>query len=285
MKARIKTHTNKILVIDDDPTIIRSIISILNEESEVDYTFYHATNGNEGFKVAQKYLPNIIITDWEMPGISGIETIERLKKTTVTQNIPVIMLTGKMIGSKNLKIALKTGAIDFICKPIDRIELTARVQSILTLASYHNDIVMLKNQELSSTAIHLIQSNEERINLIKSIEGIDSVYGVKDRELSAELKTIYRQMSSSISNDSWTQFEQYFNKTHPSFIQDLLLKYENLSPADLRMAVLTRMKLSSKGIAAILYISEDSVKTQRSRLRKKLNIDRSENLTVFLRQF
>ncbi|MCK5538403.1 MAG: response regulator [Bacteroidales bacterium] len=274
----------KILLIDDELSILKSIIHILEKDSP-DYVFFQATDGTAGFKIAERYLPDIIIIDWEMPGIDGIDTIKCLKNSVITHHIPVIMLTGKMTSSENLKVALDAGAIDFIRKPIDEIELVARTKSMLMLASYYNNTIKLKNQELTSTAINLVQKNEERIQFIKRIKKIDEEFGEENQELSDKLKKIYQQISHNMGNDAWEQFENYFRKTHPGFFGNLLLKFKKLSSSDLKIAVLTRMQLSSKDMASIMFISEHSVKTARSRLRKKLNIKRTENLTMFLQKF
>ena len=125
-------QTKKILLIDDEPDIINSIINILEQEDS-NYLFYQATNGLSGITAAERHQPQIIITDWDMPGLSGIGTIKRLKESEITKHIPVIMLTGKMTSSENLKTALDAGAIDFIRKPIDKIELIARTKSMLML--------------------------------------------------------------------------------------------------------------------------------------------------------
>ena len=277
-------QTNKILIIDDDSDIISSVIRIL-EQDNLEYMFFQAMDGLSGIKVAELHQPDIIITDWEMPGLSGIETIKRLKKSEKTKHIPVIMLTGKMTSSNNLETALNAGAIDFIRKPVDKIELIARTKSMLLLASYYNDTIKLKNQELVATAINLVQNNEERIELIKNIKNIDDTFGKENTELSDELKTVYLQISSNIGQDAWDQFESYFKKTHPSFFSNLLSEFKFLSPSEMKIAVLVRMQLSVKDISSLMYISEDSVKTARSRLRKRLKLDRSENLTMFLLKF
>ena len=275
---------SKILIIDDNSDIISSVIRIL-EQANLGYMFFQAMDGLSGIKVAELHQPDIIITDWEMPGFSGIETIKRLKESGSTKHIPVIMLTGRMTSSEDLETALNAGAIDFIRKPVDEIELIARTKSMLLLASYYNDTIKLKNQELTATAINLVQNNEERIELIKSIKRIDDTFGKDNLDLSNELKTIYLEISNNIGQDAWEQFESYFKKTHPSFFSNLLSEFSFLSPSEIKMSVLVRMQLSVKDIASLMYISEDSVKTARSRLRKKLKLDRSENLTMFLLKF
>ncbi len=129
----------KILIIDDQPINIEIIVNHLEETGEP-YKMYQATDGESGYKLAEKIVPDLIITDWEMPGMSGIEAIINLKKNSITESIPVIVASGVMTSSKNLRTALEAGAVDFIRKPIDKIEIMARVRSILMLADSYKEI-------------------------------------------------------------------------------------------------------------------------------------------------
>jgi two-component system sensor histidine kinase/response regulator len=138
-------NEHKILIIDDQPINIELIVKILEETNEP-YTMYQAINGEMGYEVAKKIIPDLIITDWEMPGMTGIETIIKIKSDEATKNIPIIMASGVMISSENLRTALGAGAVDFIRKPIDKIELIARVRSILLLADSYKEIRRQKDE-------------------------------------------------------------------------------------------------------------------------------------------
>jgi len=127
----MKTH--KILIVDDDIANIRTIRKCiaLSDES---YTLYQALNGGLAFSIANTEMPDLVITDWEMPGMDGIELIKTLKLNEATSEIPVIMCTGVMTSSESLQTALIAGAVDYVRKPIDKIELIARIKSMLQLS-------------------------------------------------------------------------------------------------------------------------------------------------------
>ena len=129
-----------ILVVDDEQFFLETIVDELNS---IDYKVLQAKNGREGLKVAEKFLPDIVITDWEMPEMNGIEMIKAFKKRKIIANIPIIMCTGIMTSSKDLKIALDAGAVDYIRKPIDKTELQARVSSMLKLSESYKEIKLL----------------------------------------------------------------------------------------------------------------------------------------------
>lgn len=279
-----KSQVKKILVIDDEHEIVNQVIEILEEENP-NYTFYFAKDGIKGIEAAKRHLPDIIIVDWAMPGLSGIATIKHLKKNESTNKIPVVMLTGKMTSSENLAEAFSAGAIDFIRKPIDPIELSARISSMLLLASFYRQIISKKNQELASVTMDLVQNNEERYRILQEIESLDKVFGTKNEALSEKLQKLCSEISNNINSKAWTQFEIYFKKTHPSFMTNLLSKHNDLQPSEIKIAMLVRLNLSIKEIASIAFMSEDSVKTTRSRIRRKMALDRNQNLTTYLQQF
>ena len=131
-----------ILVVDDKPDNLKTIVDYL-KGSDVQYTILKATNGKIACKLAEKKIPDLIILDWKMPVMNGIETIEYLKSHKLTKDIPIIMATGVMTSAKNLKTALEAGAVDYIRKPIDKIELAARINSTLKLSDSLREIKSL----------------------------------------------------------------------------------------------------------------------------------------------
>ena len=134
-----------ILVIDDEQQFLDIITNTLKTS---EYKVIQALNGKMGIMVARKFIPDIIICDWEMPVMNGIDAIKALKQDVLTKDIPIIMATGVMTTPENLNTALKAGAIDYIRKPIDHIELMARINSSLKLAKSYIEIKM-KNDEIT----------------------------------------------------------------------------------------------------------------------------------------
>ena len=117
----------KILIVDDNVKNIRLLKEILEDE---DYIVASAENGLSVLDMAHSIRPDVILLDIMMPGMDGFEVCEELKKDSEVKDIPVIMVTAKTDAS-DLKKALGLGAFDYIKKPIDEIEVIARVQSAL----------------------------------------------------------------------------------------------------------------------------------------------------------
>ena len=105
--------------------------------------------------------------------------------------------------------------------------------------------------------------------------------------------TLERQLANQILNkiehngqkDSWEQFHCYFEQVHPSFYANLNARYPDLTVKEQHLCAFIKLGLSSKEIAAILFVEVRSVESSRLRLRKKLDISQDTNLTAFFSQF
>ena len=117
----------KILVIEDDPSLTELIKYNLEQES---YAVKIEMDGEEGLLSAQTELPDLILLDWMLPNLSGIEVCRRLRRGKSTKSIPIIMLTARSEENERIR-GLDTGADDYITKPFSPKELVARIKAIL----------------------------------------------------------------------------------------------------------------------------------------------------------
>ncbi len=118
---------NRILVIDDDEAILRIIKKILTSEF---YEAVEVSNGKDGLDHVFEYPPDLILVDYEMPGMNGIDFIKKLKANSRVSKIPVIMLTASQAEETEIE-ALNMGADDWISKPIHKERLLARIKRLL----------------------------------------------------------------------------------------------------------------------------------------------------------
>ena len=116
-----------VLVIEDEPAQ-REVLAY-NLEAE-GYRVARAETGDEAMLMVEEVEPDVIILDWMLPGVSGIEICRRLKTNAATRNVPVIMLTARSEESDRVR-GLETGADDYVVKPYSVVELTARVRAQL----------------------------------------------------------------------------------------------------------------------------------------------------------
>lgn len=139
-----------LLVVDDNEDIRKFIRLSLQEQ----YKIYEAENGLEGFEIAIKIIPNIIITDLVMHVMDGLELCEKLKTTVTTSHIPVLILTAKLSHETELK-GLKNGADDYIKKPFEIEHLELKLKNIIEkrqlLRKRYSREVNLKPVEFSET--------------------------------------------------------------------------------------------------------------------------------------
>lgn len=117
-----------ILIIDDNA----DIRNFIREQLEESYTVYEAKDGKSGFEKASEVIPNLIITDVRMPGMDGFELSRKIKESTLTSHIPVIILTAKA-DEKDKLTGLETGADDYLIKPFSSQELLIRVKNLISI--------------------------------------------------------------------------------------------------------------------------------------------------------
>lgn len=126
----------QILTIDDDPAIQLLLKRTLLSEG---YELTVASNGEEGLTQARKLNPALVICDWIMPRMNGLEVCRQVKATPELSTTFFILLTS--LGSVEDRVkGLDAGADDFLCKPIDMIELKARVRAGLRLHQLNRDL-------------------------------------------------------------------------------------------------------------------------------------------------
>jgi len=142
--------------------------------------------------------------------------------------------------------------------------------------------VDLKNRELVSIAMNITRNNEFNLKVMDEIDQLRLEFGSRSKKLEEQLRNLSHRISVKIKGESWQQFEAYFNNVHPRFFETLTTKFPDISPAELKLAAFLRLNLSTKEIASIIFLSPDSIKTSRTRLRKKLNLSTDDNLNTFL---
>ncbi|WPP53023.1 tetratricopeptide repeat protein [Catalinimonas niigatensis] len=137
-----------------------------------------------------------------------------------------------------------------------------------------------KYKELTSYSLNFIQKNE----LVEDIkESIQLLKKKSDRTMRTKLDQIQRMLNANFQVDrEWEDFRMHFEKVHHSFFELLQEKFPELTSNDLKLCTLVKLNMNLKESARIMGISPESVKTARYRLRKKLVLDKDQNLNQFL---
>jgi diguanylate cyclase len=131
------TVYTSVLVIDDQPDNFDVIETLLHGEG---YHLHYAPSGQRALDRLEYFQPDVILLDVMMPDLDGIEVCRRLKAIPKWQSVPIIMVTA-LTAKEDLALCLATGADDFISKPVNRLELRARVRSMFRIRQQQQALI------------------------------------------------------------------------------------------------------------------------------------------------
>ncbi|MEG5001920.1 hybrid sensor histidine kinase/response regulator [Microcoleus sp. B4-D4] len=154
-----------LLIVDDEPDNFDVLETLLSEQ---EYELYYAANGQEAIASLDLFNPDIILLDVMMPGIDGLEVCRQIKAMSKWKAVPIIMVTA-LSSKSDLAQCLTAGADDFISKPLNGIELRARVHSMLRIKQQYDSIQNLYH--IQENTVNVLEStlNELRGNLASSL--------------------------------------------------------------------------------------------------------------------
>jgi putative two-component system response regulator len=241
-----------VLIVDDEYIGRETLQSVLEGEG---YELEMAENGFQAIEKAKQLLPDVILLDVMMPGMTGFEVCQRIRSDPQIAEIPIIILTA-LDDRESLLNALKAGADDFISKPFDRYELRARLLGITRLNRY---------QKLLQERAKLREANAQLLNAYEAtIEGLSHALDLRDRETEghsrrvtevtvtlaqalnfSEEEILHMRRGALLHDigkigipdsilhkpDSLTEEEWTNMRKHPQFAYDMLSPIEYLRPA------------------------------------------------------
>jgi len=151
-----------ILIVEDEDPIREMIGFALNSAG---YEVQEATDAYQAQDVMANGLPDLILLDWMLPGMSGIDYARRLKKEELTQEVPIIILTARAEEEDKIT-GLDNGADDYITKPFSPRELIARIRAVLRRSSLQGeDAVLSANGLVLDTVSHRVSTGEAMVEL------------------------------------------------------------------------------------------------------------------------
>lgn len=172
---------SRILLVDDDRDSLFTVSDLLAHEG---FQVQTAENGLMGLRAAEKYNPDVILSDVMMPEMTGLEFVRALRDHSVLRYTPVLLLTSKD-SEEDIVLGLEAGADDYLAKPFKSAELLARLKSALaTKALYqelqrsHEENARLKSNLAERSSYHDIIGESPAIQVV-----FDLIHKVKDAEL------------------------------------------------------------------------------------------------------
>jgi sigma-B regulation protein RsbU (phosphoserine phosphatase) len=184
----------KILIVEDEPDT-SYILGLLLKKNNFDIKI--AQNGNEALEVLKEFVPQVILADWNMPVMNGIELCEKVKENEKYRLIYYIILTARSTLQDRVK-GLDVGADDFLLKPIENQELLARIRTGMRIHNLQNELHKIAHSkaliEMATTIGHKI--NNPLSSLLLSIENIKNE--LKDKNFEKEFIDDFKIMTESI---------------------------------------------------------------------------------------
>jgi len=287
----------KILAVDNDTSSLHIINQILLNSNK-NFEILNAQSGKFALEIIENETPDLIITDWDMPEMTGIELIKILQSNPKTAVIPVIVCTGIMQRSEDLSTALGIGAIDYLRKPLEAIELNARVNAmlkfietykLLSIERENNAILEKKfleekiehqNHELSNRLLLINKYTEVIKNTAELLRKMPTC--INRTLCKPHIEGIISNINSLSLNEKWEEFNTSFEKLYPTFFSKMLEKYSDLTKNELRLSALLKLNLSTKEISTITQQSIRAIEMARFRLRQKMKLQKDDIINNFL---
>jgi len=292
----------KILIIDDEPDAIEVFELLLSN-----YEIVSITNPIDSIRAIIEISPDLIILDWVMPQKEGIDVLREIKMVGEIAEIPVILVSGVRMQSIHLSEALKTGSVDFIKKPIDGIELEARVMASIRMhdniketrqlletlhanaleiakakTNYYQNELSKREREMIVSAITIFQ-NRKLLSTLKS-EIVEDLTDLTPLQR-AQIFSILERYENIANSFNWELFERRFIELSAGFYINLKADYPTLTFGEQQICAFFKLGLTIREISILNYSSYEAVRKAVHRLRKKLNIDAKTDLSLFLQAY
>ncbi len=204
-----------ILVIDDEPAVFESLEALLAAEG---YNLQFARNGSEGVSLATSLFPDVILLDLMMPGMDGFEVCHLLRSQDRLAEVPILMITAFDDREMKLK-GLNAGADDFLSKPIDRLELRARLRTIIRLDRYRK--LNLERARLES-ALKALETSHGKLQQAydETIYGWSRAMDLRDRETEGHSQRV-TEMSLELAQEMGVDEAAQVNIRRGSLLHDM----------------------------------------------------------------
>lgn len=276
----MRNEISNILIVDDIPSNIRLIISILDEHG---YSVSYAQSGKNAIEQCRKVQYDLILLDIMMPAMDGFEVCSEIRNASNYENVPIIFLTARTDQESILK-GFEMGAVDYVTKPFSEKELLLRIETHLELKHTRDALereLLFKQKVMTENALYIRRRTELGNSVIDDLKRINR----KTRnEFSETILDAISKLRNLIKGQEWKEFELRFEEEHEKFREKITGMHPDLTPNEIKLCTFLRLNMASKEISELTGQSVRALETARSRMRKKLGLDRSDNLIQYLHE-
>ncbi|MDA3886646.1 MAG: hybrid sensor histidine kinase/response regulator [Candidatus Delongbacteria bacterium] len=262
-----------ILFVDDEQPVLNGIKRIFHTQRN-DWELFFANSGDEALKMVDQHKFDLVVSDGKMPGMSGIELLQKLREREDTKDIPTIMLTG-YVDDEMRKDALRSGIIEFVNKPVIPDEFVLRIENVLKLKNLHtvikekSDRIEEANNELKGL-YSTVKNQKEELEELNNAKSKFMEIAMNDFKNTAQIvlsnsKILINKMDSETDDDKIKILEKIL-KTSEN-MQDIFTRLMNVT--DITSGVL---KLNYTKVNLLDYVNECFKDVKEWYVKKSVNL-------------
>ncbi len=272
----------KILIVDD-----REYDRILYKEylDGCNYVFDELDDGDLVMNYLTSSIPDVIILDWQMSRMDGVEVLKLLRYHRNYKHIPIVVITGQE-SIEVLETAFDYGCSDFLIKPVNQKELKVRIQNALRQKDKLTNILS-QNSNLEELN-QLLQKNQDPVehrSVVELNKAKSLLLDLKEKMKVFSASNGQKNISGAINEiDQFllVESERPAINADQAFNKKLLSICPSLTTLDLQHCNLIRNNLSNQEIAELLFVEIKSLQTTRYRIKKKIGLEKNINLKSYL---
>ncbi len=188
--------------------------------------------------------------------------------------IAILLIRNQRIKMRQVELSRKSLELESVNLGLEKHNLELKNQNLEMELSF-------KKKELTTQVMYLLQKNELIANAIREMQ---TLLEVPPQKQASVLHHIINDMKASLDKGAWDEFEVRFQQVHQEFYDKLYNAHPGLTPNEVKLCAFLRLNMTTKDISAITYQSAKSIQVARTRLRRKIGIERDENLVSWLQQ-
>jgi DNA-binding CsgD family transcriptional regulator len=279
----------KCIIVGCDDANLSAILDSIKNTSLYRYNIISVTRHFDLTRITSSINPDLIILCFQ-----NNQSVLKECTALASMRIPVLCLTRKF---ENETLCWDNTNIVFTY-PIEHIKnqgyLISRVNSIFLLkpaviksateGTLANAAIQQHHAGSKNLSRYVLELDQKIEVLTKVKDRIASLYPKVDNLVRAELTSIVNSIKACANdNKMWDDFKLYFEETNPSFLVLLANKYPSLTPIDLKYCCYLKMNMANDDIRNLLGINQESVRTHKYRLKKKMSLSKDQDLAIFLK--